>query len=402
MREVNLALISKLGWKLLNRSDSVWVNQLHCKYLNASCFLSPTSLSSSLWLWKGIQKTISFISMGACNRIHSSSSLPIWSSTWIPTLPFFTPTPSPHLTQPLPNFLVSDLFTIDQIQISPVQNLPLLQHLFDFVTIREILKIHFASASEEKCIWTPSLNGLFLTKSAYKLISGQSTIADTGLLSTKNWKHLWKLNLNDRLKLFLWKIAWDIVPSKCRFNAVFSISQANQVCPLCDVEEDSLSHLFFRCFFVRITWRLSPWPLDSLKWAALSLPEWIKGILSPHSTFGIPDVDSNLFQIYAAVLCDVMWFSRNQAVHKGVIPEVSSLVAKIRRVTMEHYAAWSSKLHPITEAWSKPLQSWCKLNFDAANKEGFSTFAEIPMVRSSKFSPKSALLAILCMEKPQQ
>jgi hypothetical protein len=43
MREVNLALISKLGWKLLNKSNSMWVNQLHYKYLNASSFLSPTS-----------------------------------------------------------------------------------------------------------------------------------------------------------------------------------------------------------------------------------------------------------------------------------------------------------------------------------------------------------------------
>ena len=72
-----------------------------------------------------------------------------------------------------------------------------------------------------------------------------------------------------------------------------------------------------------------------------------------------------------------MWFSRNQVVHKGVIPIVPSLAAKIRRVTMEHYAAWSSKLHPIIEVWSKPPQSWCKLNFGAAIKEGFSTQAAV-------------------------
>jgi hypothetical protein len=40
MREVNLALISKLRWKLLNRSDSMWVTQLHYKYLNSSSLLS--------------------------------------------------------------------------------------------------------------------------------------------------------------------------------------------------------------------------------------------------------------------------------------------------------------------------------------------------------------------------
>jgi hypothetical protein len=149
MREVNLALVSKLGWKLLNRSDSLWVSQLHCKYLNSSSFLSPTSLSSSSWLWKGIQKTISFIAKGAYNRIHSSSSLPIWSSTWIPSLPSFTPNPSPQISQPFPNLLVSDLFISDQIQAAPVWNLPLLQHLFDSVTIREILKINLATSPEK-------------------------------------------------------------------------------------------------------------------------------------------------------------------------------------------------------------------------------------------------------------
>ena len=81
MKEVNLALISKLGWKLLNRSNSMWVTHLHCKYLNSSSLLSLTPLSSSSWLWKGIQKTLSFVSKGACNRIHSSFSLSIWSST---------------------------------------------------------------------------------------------------------------------------------------------------------------------------------------------------------------------------------------------------------------------------------------------------------------------------------
>jgi hypothetical protein len=77
MKEVNLALISKLGWKLLTNFDSMWVAQLHCKYLHSSSFLSPPSFSSSSWLWKGILKSISIISKGACNRIHSLSSLPI-------------------------------------------------------------------------------------------------------------------------------------------------------------------------------------------------------------------------------------------------------------------------------------------------------------------------------------
>jgi hypothetical protein len=41
MREVNLALISKLGWKILSNSGSLWVTQLQGKYLHSKSFLSP-------------------------------------------------------------------------------------------------------------------------------------------------------------------------------------------------------------------------------------------------------------------------------------------------------------------------------------------------------------------------
>jgi hypothetical protein len=173
MREVNLALISKLGLKLLNRLDSMWLTQLHCKYLNSRSFLPPKSLSSPSWLWEGILKSISFISKCAYNRIHNFSSLLIWSSTWIPSLSSFTPSSSPWLSQPFPNLMVSELFYTDLVLSAPAWNLPLLYYLFDEVTIREVLKINFSSQSESKFIWTPSTNGLFSTKSAYKMISSQ-------------------------------------------------------------------------------------------------------------------------------------------------------------------------------------------------------------------------------------
>jgi hypothetical protein len=159
------------------------------------------------------------------------------------------------------------------------------------------------------------------------------------------------------------------------------------VCPLCNVEDDFLSHLFFfffflRCFFARISWRHSPWPLDSLKWSALSLSYWIKGILTPFNSFGIPFANSHLFQIYAAVFCDLILFSKNQAIHNGVILEVSKLAANIKRVSYEHFAAWSSKLQLVKEVWSKPSQGFCKINFDATIREDF--FTQAAVCRNSK------------------
>jgi hypothetical protein len=143
---VNLALISKLGWKLFTSSDSLWVSQLHCKYLNSNSFLPP-SFSFSSWLWKGILKSLPFISKGACYIIHSSFFLPIWSSTWILTITYFTPSPSPLLTQPYPNLLISKLFFSDPLLYALAWNIHLLHYLFDLATIREILKINYSTLS---------------------------------------------------------------------------------------------------------------------------------------------------------------------------------------------------------------------------------------------------------------
>jgi hypothetical protein len=71
------------------------------------------------------------------------------------------------------------------------------------------------------------------------------------------------------------------------------------------MEEDSI--LYLRSF-ARIAWRSSFWPLDSQAWSSLSLSSWVQGIISPHAVFGIPQDDVHLFQIFASVLCDRLWF----------------------------------------------------------------------------------------------
>ena len=97
-------------------------------------------------------------------------------------------------------------------------------------TIIEVLKTKFSPGSQNKFIWTPSTNGLFTTKSTHRMVSSQRTNLSYSPLAATNWKLLQKLklNLNDRLKLFIWKIAWDIVPSKSRSNLVFSIPKLIQ------------------------------------------------------------------------------------------------------------------------------------------------------------------------------
>ena len=373
MKEVNLALISKLGWKLLSGSNSSWVLKLTGKYLQYESFLSPSSLSSSSsWLWKGILKTKPIISQGACHRIHSASTLSVCNPSWIPTVPFFSPSPLPLSKSSNPNLIVSYL-------ISPngQWNHHLLVSLFTTPCVKELLKIPISHNNSSSFLWTPYSNCLFSTYSACRLISSSKISSNMSPLESSTWKDLWRLKLNARLTLVLWKIAWNILSSKIKLKTIFHIPSTKSLCPLYSTEEDSLPHLFFSCIFARVAWRSSFWLLDSLAWSSLTLPHWIKGIINPHSSFGIPKSNTHLFQIFADVLCDLIWFARNKAVHEGFIPDINILANLIRRTCLDHAAAWQSFSPLVKEYWSPPPASSHKINFDTAIRDHFSMQATI-------------------------
>ena len=197
MKEVLLALIAKLGWKLLTDADSLWVSQLSSKYLSSDSFLSPSSISATSWLWKGIIKTKPIISLGTCHKIHQFSSLFVWNSSWIPTLLLFSPF-LPHSLSVQPDLNVSGL-----ISSNGHWNFPLLVSLFTTSSGLEILKIHINPIPFSSFLWTLSSNGLFSTSSTYKLICNNRLSTAASPLDTNSWKSLWKLKLNARLVLFL-------------------------------------------------------------------------------------------------------------------------------------------------------------------------------------------------------
>lgn len=59
-------------------------------------------------------------------------------------------------------------------------------------------------------------------------------------------------------------------------------------CALCAQEDEILQHLLFSCPFSRLIWLSSRWSLDSQRFAAFLVVLWIKAILSPTRSLGIP------------------------------------------------------------------------------------------------------------------
>lgn len=82
------------------------------------------------------------------------------------------------------------------------------------------------------------------------------------------------------------------------------------------------------------------------------------------------------------VLCDMLWFFMNQAVHNGIIQDAIKLAANMKRVSLDHYATWSSLSHPTREHWIPPTAGHYKINFASVSKDHFST--EAIVCRDSK------------------
>ena len=160
-----------------------------------------------------------------------------------------------------------------------------------------------------------------------------------------------------------------------RLSQLFPISDS--LCPLCKVADDSLAHLFFDCFFARVVWRLSFWPLDSTMFQFPSMSDWIASLISPVRSLGILLADKHKFQIFASVACDILWFYMNKALHDDVSFDARSMLAHVNKIALEHFQTWHSSTPIQKEIWVPRPHSWVKINFDMAICDSFSTQAVV-------------------------
>jgi hypothetical protein len=83
--------------------------------------------------------------------------------------------------------------------------------------------------------------------------------------------------------------------------------------------------------------------------------DWIKLIISPFNSLGIPLANCHRFQIFVAVACDSLWYYRNQAFHNGFIFDARNISKHINKIALEHFQAWQSVSSASVEKWIPPV-----------------------------------------------
>jgi hypothetical protein len=277
MEFLNNSLLARLGWKLTSNQPLLWVDALRGKYLkNGVSFLNaPPNLSSS-WIWKGLLKNRKVVQKGACIAISSGLNVEVWQSPWIPLNPNFRPSPNANLVS-LPTFNVADLVLADGCS----WNASLLADLFDPSTVQNILSIYLPQhRGLDKWTWAPSPSGTFSVKSAHELSAIPG--GRTSPLAEVAWLSLWGLKIQARLKHLLWKIAWNILPSRDNISRfVVQVAEGAWVCLFCKGPLESLCHIFLECSLATFLWRNSPWPSIINGFSNKPIVDWILAIIYP-------------------------------------------------------------------------------------------------------------------------
>ncbi|XP_030495226.2 uncharacterized protein LOC115711025 [Cannabis sativa] len=374
--DLNFALVAKLGWNLAAESNTLWCQFFKDKYFRRSCsFWSAPK--SNLWSYgaRSIMATRDFIRDESCFAIGNGELVDIWHTPWLPGYGWerYVASFNPRICEK--GVRASSLL----IPGSGEWNREALESWFFPSMVRDALEVpRLSMTATDELFWEAAPDGRFTVKRAFLArIRGRGTLEPL-------WRSLWKVSGPERIKIFLWRLARDILPFGNRLQRIFGNSSQ---CVLCNSGEDSASHLFFHCDVAVQVWRSGPWGFCSDSMVFGDNLELVKWLLHPSGT-PLGENDLVRFTIYAISLCFVLWRVRNSSFHEGLNPMVTKIQQEISSLVADCSLDRPSSLEmqrsipAVTEANWRGLWTEVNVFVDAAIREEFGIVAILVLDRS--------------------
>ncbi|KAA3459953.1 putative Transposon TX1 [Gossypium australe] len=125
-----------------------------------------------------------------------------------------------------------------------------IRSLFGEEQLKSILSIPLVSSRpHDQLIWRGDNIGTYTVKRGYKWIN---TTVNSRLdidNPTTFYTKLWGLKIPSKIRILMWRIANEFIPTL--YNLRIRKLGTNSLCPVCQIDEETMSHLFKDCTFTQ-------------------------------------------------------------------------------------------------------------------------------------------------------
>ncbi|KAL5191477.1 Kinesin-like protein KIN-12E [Glycine soja] len=135
------------------------------------------------------------------------------------------------------------------------------RHLFDSelgeatAFIDQTSAISLVTDLKDDWVWGAQPTGMFSINSAYNCLRFEQPLHQPN----SGFRQLWEIKIPPAALSFAWRLLWDRLPSKDNLISRQIVLQ-NDLCPFCQSQVESASHLFFTCYKVMpLWWEFNSW-----------------------------------------------------------------------------------------------------------------------------------------------
>ncbi|XP_026451484.1 uncharacterized protein LOC113351764 [Papaver somniferum] len=291
LEKLNLALLTKLAWRIRNELNTLMAQTLSSKYFRSRDLLHQhISVDSFSYTWNGILKGLEIVRQNYFMEINNGKKTRIWRDRWIPGMS------QPPISQN--EFFRFYEFVEDlMVQKTAQWNTHLITTLFDADTALKIQALYIDKSKEDSMIWMPSKDGVFSVKSTSKMLTynDRKVQIEGRTIDRKIWKSLWKCKVAQRIKLFAWKCIRGIHSTK--FSRPIYNRSTETSCEVCGGNEETIEHIIFDCRHARAVWRGISINIDVVRANCSTVFEWVTKTIVKFNIDGSYDADTNQYGI---------------------------------------------------------------------------------------------------------
>ena len=169
------------------------------------------------------------------------------------------------------------------------------------------------------------------------------------------WEFIWHLRIPQKIKIFLWKLSQQILPTKEFLKIRGIIKDDSVVCSLCHISRETVDYLFLRCEVARFLWDgiFQWWNIQlSVAYIYSIMHVWKLANLFPSKKI------TQVWKIVVAAACWALWLARNQRISRHQILRKDSILVATKLQSQEWILAFEVITETASSWWfSNPLGS---------------------------------------------